>query len=185
MSLFITGHIARTAGSFRISTQYNGGYIRYFDGGAGEIVRRGIFLTGRPIRQGVYSVMSRSPTLTYFISDFPPSQEDYVLAADVVAEISRELSNLFEIERFVVFYHPWNVELSAMSPLPDERGIEYVSPVDLFDQPDEQYIRSDYDTHLSQAGSARIADSMVITLESRSRWASPAGTIAVDEAVSD
>lgn len=151
----IGSHVRRTVGSYRIATRYNGGYVPYFVRDRGNIVHRGMFVKERPIRQFFYALLSKSVTFNSFVTDLPVDMEDYAFTADIVLEIRRFLSEVLDVERFVVFFHPGDPELEPMPSLLEARGIEYVSLMDLFDRTDERYIHSVYDTHLKSAGNQR------------------------------
>lgn len=159
--VFIPGHVRRAIGSMRVSTSWGKNFPYYDVDGAGKLVRRGTFRTGRPRLQFGYALLAREAILAYYKVDWPVGIGNREL--DFTARILARARDLVERRsaayRFwVVLYpeHPLD-EFSARDFRPhlDKYRIKSIDLTDLFE--DEASLWLAHDLHPSPHAHALFA----------------------------
>jgi hypothetical protein len=162
----IEGHISRTIGSVRVTTEYHRNYPYFaLTPDTKKLIRRGNFLRGRRLRTLAYTAARFSGMFRYFMKDYPRHQAGHRdLTARMLSAIQEELRASFEDVRFVVIYHPGHQGLAKMDEHLDRHGVEHHSLVDLFEVDDLRYVHHPHDTHLNPRGNRLVGDAIAVYL---------------------
>jgi hypothetical protein len=142
---YIDHHISRAIGSMRVFEIW-GRRFPYYDYWNGNLVYRGDFETGRPIRTYVYDhILSKEGILSYFQADWPlwTSQRDARLTADLIVQASERFKSIFPESKFIVLMYPQpsRTHDSEMTALLKERGVECLDYQGMFDDVDSDTVQ--------------------------------------------
>lgn len=155
-------HINRTVGALDIIRWAGGDHPYYELDSNGELVRNGVFATGRPIRSYIYWLLSRSKILSHYNVQLPIkfTDSDYNLMCEVFKKARLKAAQLFTKARFVVVLGPSNTQLD---PFPDtclkQNNFE---TIDLrMSYEDSLKYRFKNDSHLNQKGSQWMTGEIV------------------------
>lgn len=129
---FIYEHVDRAIGSMVIHNQRGDVMPYYFIDTSGELVRRGNFVSGRPLVALFYSIAGQSQILKYFHVDFPPSTRDQDLETTV--RIFEEARNVyrekFNSDEFYILIYP-GLGAPELIPYLETAGLNYLDYSDL------------------------------------------------------
>ncbi len=103
---FICPHVNRAIGSMDVINTW-GSSMPYYRLEGNQLVRRGDFVSGRPVLATVYSLLGMSQTVAYFGLQIPRLTEaHYALTARIVAEAAAEFERQFGSNQFYVLLYP-------------------------------------------------------------------------------
>jgi hypothetical protein len=124
---FIYEHVDRAIGSMVIHNQRGDVMPYYFINTSGELVRRGNFVSGRPLVALLYAIAGQSQTLKYSHVDFPPSTRDQDLETTV--RIFEEARNVyrekFSSDEFYILIYP-GLGAPELIPYLETAGLNYL-----------------------------------------------------------
>ena len=137
--VMLWSHIRRAIGDMRIYTGW-GHQMPHYTIEGGKLVRRGNFKDGRFWKSSFYTLINSSFAARYFDVNLPAetSEEDYLLAAEIILQAKRHYIQQFGNNRFYVLMHPilWD-EFTVERKLEflrilEEKGIEYLDYSDAY-----------------------------------------------------
>lgn len=123
---FIDSHVQRTIGSMHHYASWMADSPYYdFDASGTELVRKGSFRTGRPLRSPLYGFFGRSQILQYFKFNWPrrPSKRDVDLTCRIIEASRDRFQALFGSDRFYVLFYPGSNFGERMIPQLEARGV--------------------------------------------------------------
>lgn len=158
----LVGHEERAVGSMRV---YNGWgiWMPYYSVDAtGELVRRGDFTTGRPLRSMIYKLLGMSQTLKFFEFNYPfrISDAEYELTARIIERSAELYEETFGNDRFYVAVLPTIDRDLEILPYLEKAGIKYFDYSRLYDPRDDSN-RIVGDGHPAPQSYERIAARLV------------------------
>jgi hypothetical protein len=129
---FIGEHIGRAIGSMGIHNQRGDVMPYYFINADGELIRRGNFVSGRPLVALLYSIAGKSQTLKYFHIDFPLSTrtQDLETTARIFEESRNVYREKFDSDEFYILIYP-GLGAPELIPYLETAGINYLDYSDL------------------------------------------------------
>jgi hypothetical protein len=160
--VYIDDHIHRAVG---LNVHAHGRYRPYFvlDSG-GSLVRRGDFVTDRPILALFYWFAARSEIAKYFGlgESHKISEDDVKLTARIIVESRNAFARLFKSDRFVVLMFPSSSSQrlirKKLIPYFDSAKVKYFDYTELFD-PTQEDLHIPLDTyHPSPTANRRLAE---------------------------
>lgn len=130
---FICPHVNRAIGSMDVSNQW-GASMPYYTLEDDVLVRRGDFVSGRPVLATIYGILGMSETVKYFKLRIPRlTDRHYQLTARIIAEADHEFGRQFGSSQFYVLLYP-GTEGCADQLIPHLKsmGLHYLDYSSLF-----------------------------------------------------
>ncbi|MBN1824194.1 MAG: hypothetical protein JW803_07740 [Endomicrobiales bacterium] len=144
---FLDFHINRSVGSYSVVANY-GKNMPYYDyDNKGHLVRKGSFLSGKPILTKL-CLMMRKTELGKFIfrkMDFPPfSRKHAKLTADIIKESCAIFKDKFNSNNFYVVVYPGSVKWKTIEPYLQNTEIKVLDYSSLYESFNDYEIPNDH-----------------------------------------
>lgn len=139
--LFLDDHLFRAMGSMQIVNAW-GAYMPYYTLSTdGKLVRRGNFVTGRPMLSLLYKVLGASQIATYYNINLHGKIKDYhiQLTARIIEESRNMYRQAFQNDNFYVLFYPGTKHGLRMIPEFQRAGIKYLNYSALFNPADDGF----------------------------------------------
>ena len=157
---FIPDHVYRVKGAQHVAQGW-GKYLPYYRlDSAGNLERRGNFMTGRPGLALLYWLLSKSEIARYFQIGFGEriSDNDLNLTARIFSESHKAFSKLFGNQEFVVLIYPEN-QGKRFIPIFQRAKVRYLDYSELFD-PQREDLHIEGDPHPTPKALRLVAEQL-------------------------
>ncbi len=170
--LYLPFHVERAIGSMNIFNRWGKIMPYYTIDAQNNLIRKGSFLSGRPLVSWSYRLLGKSNFIKYFDIRFPLQLTDrrYKLTARIIEESRKEFRRQFASDHFYVVLFPvgkrGKEEVEKIIPYFDKAGIKYLDYTMLFrSMPRDEY-RIVGDGHPSPKAHKTVAERLSQDLSS-------------------
>jgi hypothetical protein len=158
---FIDNHIERAVGSMAVYNLWGRDMPYYTLDGRGDIVRKGTFASGRPLKSAFYSWLGRSEAAAFFDLNLPArlGERHFEFTAELIAAARDAFRSCCRSDEFfVVFYPGHGTHAKEMIPLLDRLGVRFLDYGDRFRLDPDQGFAIPGDAHPTGKAHRRVAE---------------------------
>ena len=158
--IFIDDHVRRVIGSMRIATDFGRKHPHYHLDARDQVVRKGNFMTGRPVLRRIYGLLAKSELMKFLKIDVPPviTNRHIHLTARLIEESYRLYKEQFPGGDFYVVIYPGSRNGIQLAKELDGSGIKILDESKIFNPKELPYILSIENTHPSALANNELAN---------------------------
>ncbi len=147
--VFMDEHIQRTAGFMRFIANWGENHPYYDLTPEGEILDKGTFASGEPLRVILYKVLNKSHLLNHFHADFPLRVTDkhVLLTARLIEESAKLYRQQFPSGKFYLVLYPGSRDAERIKNAVKDKGVIVMDYSNLFSSEDPRYYLDSEDRH--------------------------------------